>query len=137
MSRRVAVLVALGLTAWQPPESRLLRVNHATVEELDPHKASGYVDSIVMMNVYDFLVRTAPDEGLVPDLATEWSASDDGRTYASWLRDDARFPDGSPVEAGDVVFSMERMTRLQRGYAYLLPNSNAWPRWTSIGSDSR
>ena len=121
VSRRLAVLVALGLAACQPPESRLLRVNDAAIGELDPHKASDYADSILMMNVYDFLVRTSADGSVVPDLATGWTVSDDGRTYTFSLRDDARFQDGSAVEAEDVVFSMERMTRLQRGYSYLLP----------------
>lgn len=121
MNRRLAVLVVLGLAACQPPESRLLRVNDAAIGELDPHKASDYADSILMMNVYDFLVRTAPDGNVVPDLATEWTAGEDGRTYTFALRDDARFHDGSAVQAEDVVFSMERMTRMQRGYSYLLP----------------
>ena len=96
MSRRLAVLVAVGLAACQPPERRLLRVNDAAIGELDPHKASDYADSILMMNVYDFLVRTAPDGSVVPDLATGWAASEDGRTYTFSLRNDARFHDGAP-----------------------------------------
>ncbi len=121
VKRRLAVLVALGLAACQPPERRLLRVNDAAIGELDPHKASDYADSILMMNVYDFLVRTGPDGRVVPDLATGWTVAEDGRTYTFALRDDPRFHDGTPVEAGDVVFSMERMTQLNRGYSYLLP----------------
>lgn len=121
MTRPLAIVIALGLSACQPPEHRLLRINDAAIGELDPHKASDYADSILMMNVYDFLVRTAPDGSVVADLAAEWIVDDDGRTYTFSLRDGARFHDGSEVDASDVVFSVERITRLERGYSYLLP----------------
>jgi peptide/nickel transport system substrate-binding protein len=119
-----ATLVAAALSiasACPAPERNVLRVNDAAVGELDPHKASDYADSILMYNLYDFLVRTAPDGSLVPDLATDWHASTDGLVYTFKLRSGVRFHDGSPLEAEDVAFSINRMKTLNRGYAYLLP----------------
>jgi len=121
VSWRLAVLIVLGLAACQPPERRLLRVNDAAIGELDPHEASNYADSILLMNVYRFLVRSAADGSVVPDLAAEWTASDDSQTYTFSLPDDTCFHAGTVVAEGDIVFSMARMTQLQRGYSYLLP----------------
>ena len=64
--RRLALAAVLGAAGCEPAERRRLRVNDAAIGELDPHKASDYADSILMMNAYNFLVRTAPDGSLVP-----------------------------------------------------------------------
>ena len=50
------------------------------------------------------------DENLepVPELAQRIEISADGLTYRIQLRDDARFADGSPITAHDVVFSLTR-----------------------------
>ena len=45
--------------------------------------------------------------GLEPDLAVSWSVSDDGAGWTINLRNDARFPDGSPVNAADAIASIE------------------------------
>ena len=65
--RRLALAAVLGAAGCEPAERRLLRVNDAAIGELDPHKASDYADFILMMNAYNFLVRTAPDGSLVLD----------------------------------------------------------------------
>ena len=43
----------------------------------------------------------------VPHLATGWTASEDGLTYAFMLRDGVRFSDGTPLTADDVVFTFD------------------------------
>lgn len=50
------------------------------------------------------------DENLIPkypELATEWSISDDELTYTFTLRDDALWHDGEPVTVDDVAWSIE------------------------------
>ncbi|MEM7681628.1 MAG: ABC transporter substrate-binding protein [Planctomycetota bacterium] len=42
-----------------------------------------------------------------PLLAESWTQSDDGLTFTFTLRPDARFSDGTPVRASDVVFTYE------------------------------
>jgi ABC-type oligopeptide transport system substrate-binding subunit len=44
---------------------------------------------------------------VVPELATDWSVSPDGFTYTFHLRP-ARWSDGSPVTAGDLVWAVRR-----------------------------
>ena len=43
---------------------------------------------------------------VVPNLATTWSISDDGITYTFKMRHDARWEDGYPVTADDVLFTV-------------------------------
>ena len=43
----------------------------------------------------------------MPELATDWSVSDDGLTWTMTIRDDAVFHDGTPLTAEDVEFSIE------------------------------
>lgn len=43
-----------------------------------------------------------------PDLATEYHSSDDGKEWTFKLRTDAKFTDGEPVTAEDVVFTFEQ-----------------------------
>lgn len=68
------------------------------------------------LNLYNTLVQhklgTAEIE---PELATEWSASEDGLNYTFTLRDDVLFHDGTPLTADDVVYSFERILALKRG----------------------
>ncbi len=49
--------------------------------------------------------RTA--SGIEPDLAEAWDVSDDGREWVIQIRQDARFHDGRPVTADDVLYSVE------------------------------
>lgn len=55
--------------------------------------------------VYSGLMRRLPDGSLANDLATDIKASDDGKTYTVTLRTDARFTNGGPVQAKDVLFT--------------------------------
>ena len=57
---------------------------------------------------------TTPDPfDIRPDLAKSWDISEDGLTYTFALHDNVRYHDGTPVTADDVVYSMDRMTRLR------------------------
>ncbi len=63
----------------------------------------------VLMNVYDQLIRVAPNGvELEPGLAERWEISDDGLTYTFHLRPGIMFSDGTPMKASDVKFSIER-----------------------------
>lgn len=56
-------------------------------------------------NVLEPLVEQMGDGSVEPLLATEWTVSDDGLTYTFTLRE-AKFHDGSDLDAGDVVYSL-------------------------------
>jgi oligopeptide transport system substrate-binding protein len=58
--------------------------------------------------VFSGLVSFDPHLNLVPDLAESWGISADGMTYNFTLRENAKFHDGRPVTAQDVIYSWER-----------------------------
>ena len=45
---------------------------------------------------------------VVPDIAAEWSVSEDNTLYTFTLREDVTFADGTPVTADDFKYSIER-----------------------------
>ena len=56
-------------------------------------------------NVIEGLVERLGDGSVAPLLAESWEISDDGLAYTFHLRD-AKFHDGSDLDAGDVVYSI-------------------------------
>jgi oligopeptide transport system substrate-binding protein len=58
--------------------------------------------------VFSGLVSLDPSFNVIPDLAERWDVSPDGTIYTFSLRQNARFHDGRPVTAQDVVYSWER-----------------------------
>ncbi|MCC7320900.1 MAG: ABC transporter substrate-binding protein [Rubellimicrobium sp.] len=86
---------------------------------IDPAKISDYTDYMAAVNLYDSLVTVDPAGNLVPQLAESWVVSDDATQVTFTLRQDAHFSDGSPVEAADVVYSFERLLRINQGPANL------------------
>ena len=61
--------------------------------------------------VYDTPISVNSAGEYVPELATEWSSSEDGLTWTMTIRDDAVFQDGEPLTAEDVAFSMNLYKR--------------------------
>ena len=58
--------------------------------------------------LYPNLVKYGSDDRLCGDLAEKWEIGADGRVYTFQLRSGARFADGTPITARDVVASFER-----------------------------
>ena len=58
--------------------------------------------------IYDGLLRFSPTLTLEGALAEQWSTSSDGKILTFVLRENARFQNGEPVTADDVVFSLRR-----------------------------
>lgn len=75
--------------------------------EIDPLTVADSDAQLIAGLVTEQLVSFTADGEALPRLATEWSASDDGLTWTFTLRDGARFNDGSPVTAADVVATFE------------------------------
>ncbi|MEM0981076.1 MAG: ABC transporter substrate-binding protein [Cyanobacteria bacterium P01_H01_bin.58] len=63
----------------------------------------------VQQQIYEYLIDDEPGTtDLVPGLATEWSASEDGLTWTFVLREGVTFHDGSDFNAEAVVFNVMR-----------------------------
>ena len=79
---------------------------------LDPTQSQTFVGRIVYTALCDKLVDLSPDLKIVPQLATEWSWSDDGRELTMKLRQGVKFHDGTPFNADAVVYDIERAMTL-------------------------
>ncbi|EDX85700.1 Bacterial extracellular solute-binding protein, family 5 [Synechococcus sp. PCC 7335] len=63
----------------------------------------------VQQQIYNYLIGNEPGSTeLAPELATEWSASEDGRTWTFNLREGVKFHDGTDFNAEAVVFNVNR-----------------------------
>ncbi len=101
-------------------EENVLRVGINAPAELDPALGTADAEIILNRSIYDYLIEIAPDNSLVPNLATDWSVSDDGLTYTFNLVENAAFHDGSPFTAADVVFTYNRLKELESSALALL-----------------
>jgi peptide/nickel transport system substrate-binding protein len=76
---------------------------------VSPLTARTQADRDLVALVFSGLVRNGPNGTIVPDLAERWSVDDKGRVWTFELRDDARWHDGEPVTADDVVYTIETL----------------------------
>lgn len=79
---------------------------------LDPDQARTFVGRIVFESLCDKLVNITPGLEFKPELATEWSWSDDGTELTMKLREGVVFHDGTPFNAAAVVANIERSKTL-------------------------
>src|SRR5258708_39860175 len=74
---------------------------------MDPHATNDFVTAGLVRQIYDSVVSLGDDMSIAPGLATAWSY----RGNATWrftIRGGGAFQDGSPLPAGDVIFSILR-----------------------------
>ena len=81
-------------------------------DALDTDQARTFVGRIVFESLCDKLVNITPDLQFIPELATSWEWSNEGKTLTMKLREDALFHDGTPFNAEAVVANIERSTTL-------------------------
>ncbi|MGE0724064.1 MAG: ABC transporter substrate-binding protein [Alphaproteobacteria bacterium] len=100
-------LIALACAATGSPAATLRWAGTSDAGSLDPHSLAEAIQLAILGNVYDGLVRRTVDLQPAPGLATSWRTV----TPTTWrfeLRREARFADGTPFDADDVVFSFNR-----------------------------
>jgi ABC-type oligopeptide transport system substrate-binding subunit len=90
------------------------------VADFDPAMISSPADVDVLRNVFSGLYRWDDHLNEVPDIATAApSVSADGLTYTFRMRTDARFSNGDPISADDVLYSWNRAAARQGDFAGL------------------
>jgi peptide/nickel transport system substrate-binding protein len=98
----------------------LVLANAVKVDTLDPSQNSVNESIWLDQNLYSRLYQpNATGTGVVPDLATGYTVSSNHLTYVFHLRA-AKFSNGMPVTAADVVYSFKRTIALPGGWGFLL-----------------
>ncbi len=103
----------------------LLVGNAAEPSDLDPDTITVYTDTMIVYSLFEGLTKLdGKTSAPVPDVATSWDVSPDGKVYTFHLRPSARWSDGDPVTAGDFVYAYHRILSpaFAALYSYML-----WP----------
>lgn len=80
---------------------------------LDPHVDTDAGTRDVVFNLYEGLVKPTSDGGFISAVASDYTISDDAKTYTFTLRDGVTFHDGTPVTIEDVKYSIDRYAEIQ------------------------
>ena len=109
LAPRFGLALAGCLALATPAAAQHMRVAiQSDPNMLDPAQSGAYVERIVFGALCDKLVDVAPDLSLRPELATRWEWSADAMALTLTLRADARFHDGSVIDAQAVATNLER-----------------------------
>ena len=110
------------IAAAQAPlaANRTLVVSNAfafTTKDTDPARSGPFFHA-----VYDTLLTFAVGDTTTPKplVAESYTSSPDAKTFTFKLRKDVKFSDGTPLKAGDVAFSYNRLLNLHDTPVYLL-----------------
>lgn len=100
---------------------------------VNPLAARTQVDRDLVALAFGGLVQLGPDDTFVPDLANRWTVDETGKSWTFTIRPDARWHDGRPVTAADVVFTINVL----RDPGYTGPGAGSWREVTAEAVDSR
>lgn len=105
-------------------EKILLVGNLADPRTLDPHLATGVIESNLFRALFEGLVadHESSDTDCPPGAASSWEHNE---TFTEWtfhLRPEGKWSDGTPLTAGDFLFAYERILKqdLAAPYAEML-----------------
>lgn len=120
----IAALLAFGSMAIAQDE-KVLVIGHAeSTDSLDPARGYTQTTGFILKAAYQTLV-TFPDDSaseLLPELATDWTISEDGLTYTFTIAEGKNFASGNPITPADVVFSFNRLINLNGSPSFLANN---------------
>ncbi len=102
-----AAVASPSLPAAAASTQRILREGViGSVATLNPLFVRTRPEQDIAALVFRGLTKLGPNDAVVPDLASSWTVSKDGKTYRFHLRLDARWQDGAKVTADDVVYTI-------------------------------
>ncbi|MCB0109399.1 MAG: hypothetical protein KDE53_25935, partial [Caldilineaceae bacterium] len=84
--------------------------------DLNPWSYDVMTAAMLVLTMYEPLVRLDANFVLQPTLAESWQSSEDGLRWTFQIRQDVAFHDGSPLSAADVVYSMEQLLNPDNAY---------------------
>ena len=110
---RTTLGAAVALAVAFPAAAADLRIGmQDDADTLDPAQSRTFAGRLVYTSLCDKLVDISPDVEIVPQLATDWTFSDDGLQLVMNLREDGIFHDGTPFDAEAAVYNIERAINL-------------------------
>src|SRR5687767_2215976 len=102
-------------------------------QSMDPADMHSGDDAYHIFAVYNRLVDIDDNFNVLPELATEWSVSEDGKTWTFKLREGVKFHSGKDFTSADVVYTFKRLLDPAQGFGstavlqFMDPNGIAAP----------
>jgi len=116
------VIAGNSLFAATPRDTLVMASKLDDILTLDPAEVFEFTGAELTVNIYDRLISYDVEDvsKIHGDVAESWDLSDDGRTYSFKIRDNMKFASGNKLTADDVVFSLQRVIKLNKSPAFLL-----------------
>jgi peptide/nickel transport system substrate-binding protein len=108
----LSLLLVLSLGIASAQDGGVLRIGTNAPQNVDPAFSPNDPETLFNRTIYDYLIELKPDNSLAPNLATEWTVSDDGLTYTFTLQEGVTFHDGSSFSSADVVYTFNRLVEV-------------------------
>jgi oligopeptide transport system substrate-binding protein len=106
-----------------PSDNVLKYITGSEPESLDPAIPNGQPEARILMALYDGLIEYDPiTMEPIPGVAESWEVKESGTEYVFHLRKNAKFSNGDPITANDLVYT------IRRGFRPVLASRNAKSR---------
>lgn len=112
MQKLFGLFLAVVLLAGCSPQaagSELVVAIPTDPDGFHPHQSVAAASAEIAFNLFEGLVKAAPDGSIIPALAEEWEISPDGLTYTFTLRQGVKFHNGRNLTPEDVVYCLTRL----------------------------
>ncbi len=106
-----AALLPAAAVAQEPQVGgSIVAVIEGEPTSVDPAFDYDFVSGLATSSITEPLLKFCEgDTALCPNLATDWTVSEDGLTYTLTIREGVKFHDGTDMTVEDVVFSLDRV----------------------------
>lgn len=99
----------ISLIAFTASAESVFRSGHSgEPDSLDPHVGTTGTAVTVINDLFEGLLTLDAHGKVIPGLAQSWEISASGRVYTFTLRRNLKWSDGKPLDASDLVYSLQR-----------------------------
>ena len=89
-------------------EDQIFILPGGTPPTMDPHLSGDATSAEYVVEIFSGLMAYDPDLNLIPDIAQDYTVSEDSLVYTFTIKEEAKFQDGKPIRAEDFKWSFER-----------------------------
>ena len=105
----VLLILSMGWTTAMAEETTFVFAAPFKITQWDPQNENKTMAYSLSKLTYNTLTTLSADFTIEPELATEWSSSEDGLTWTFKLREGVKFHNGEAFNADSVVATMQRL----------------------------
>lgn len=114
--------IAAPVAAETPANMLVMGMRLDDIITMDPAEVFELTTGEISANIYDRVMMFEPEDlsTLVCGVCEDYTISEDGKTIDFTVRDGLTFHSGNPVRAEDVVWSLQRVIKLNKTPAFIL-----------------